>query len=214
MQRSESIAILAKALVLAKGEMKAPKKDKTAKITESRSYSYADLASVKESYQEAIGKHKMFVTHALAPVDGHVVLTTTLVHECGEWISSDYPIPSYPKPQEMGSALTYFKRYNVCALLDIVAEDDDDGAAAQAGTAKAVEKKLEPKAAPKPSALSREEIEAVHALAKKAGLTTLPEFSSFLKKLCNVDRAADLSKSELAAVLDTLGSMAAQKVPA
>ena len=145
--------------------------------------------------------------------DTVLTLTTTVVHaDTAEFMASDFPIPAGLKAQEIGSAVTYGRRYNVSCLLDIVAEDDDDGNAAQGGTPKAAEKaKPAEKPAPKPSALSREEIEAVHALAKKAGLTTLPEFSTFLKKLCNVDRAADLSKSEMSAVMDALGAMASQK---
>jgi hypothetical protein len=131
MQRSETITALAKALSAAQGEMFPPKKSKTAKAG-SYSYSYSDLACIKDTYRAAFAKRGLSVIHSLAPVNGHMLLTTTLLHESGEWIASDYPIPAYDKPQEQGSALTYFKRYNVCALLDIAPEDeDDDGAAAQ-----------------------------------------------------------------------------------
>lgn len=131
--RSQSITSLVKALAEAQAEIEPPKKSKTAKLG-TYSYQYADLAAVRDAYKGPLSKRGMVVSHSLTPVDGHVVLTTTLMHTSGEWISSDYPIPTYEKPQEQGSALTYFKRYNVCALLDIVAEDDDDGATAQAGT--------------------------------------------------------------------------------
>jgi hypothetical protein len=117
-------------LAEAQAEMEPPKKSKTAKLG-TYSYQYADLAAVRDTYRGPLSKRGLVVSHALEPVDGHVVLATTLLHISGEWIASDYPIPTYEKPQEQGSALTYFKRYNVCALLDIVAEDDDDGAAAQ-----------------------------------------------------------------------------------
>jgi ERF superfamily protein len=130
-RRSASVVALVKALAEAQAEMEAPKKSKTAKLG-TYSYQYADLAAVRDAYRGPLSKRGLVVSHSLTPVDGHVVLTTSLLHTSGEWIASDYPIPSYDKPQEQGSALTYFKRYNVCALLDIVAEDDDDGATAQA----------------------------------------------------------------------------------
>jgi hypothetical protein len=212
MRRSDSITALAKALVLAQGEMESPKKTKEAKLG-AYSYKYADLGAVKDSYKTALGAHGLSIVHSLAPVEGHLVLTTTLLHESGEWMASDYPIPTYPKPQEQGSALTYFKRYNVCALLDIAAEDDDDGAAAQEGTPK--QAKAAPKPEPvKPSALTQTEIESVHSLAKKAGYKSTAELAPILHNICGVSKASELSKNELPAVLEALGAMAAQKVPA
>lgn len=135
MRRSDSIVNLVKALALAQAKIQSPTKSKTASVG-TYSYKYADLAAVREAYQGPLSEQGLIVSHSLAPVDGHIVLSTTLLHTSGEWIASDYPIPVFSKPQEQGSALTYFKRYNVCALLDVVAEDDDDGAQAQAAKAK------------------------------------------------------------------------------
>lgn len=65
-----------------------------------------------------------------APVElgaGHIGLETRLIHaESGQWISSMAVIP-LPKndPQGMGSAITYARRYSLCAMLGIVTEDDD-----------------------------------------------------------------------------------------
>lgn len=58
---------------------------------------------------------------------GEPALTTTLLHESGEQISSQMPL-ILPKndPQGQGSALTYARRYALSAALGISAERDDD----------------------------------------------------------------------------------------
>ena len=58
-------------------------------------------------------------------------LVTKLVHiASGQWQSSLLVMP-LPKndPQGYGSALTYARRYGLCALVGIVTEDDDGSAA-------------------------------------------------------------------------------------
>lgn len=212
MQRSESIKALAKALVLASPNMVAPHKNKTNPHFKNK---YADLAAVKSSYQVALQEAGLSVVSALALKDSVLTLTTTVVHaESAEFIASDFPIPAGLKAQEIGSAVSYGRRYNVCSLLDIVAEDDDDGEAASAG--KAPEKKPEPAKVdpPKPSVLTNEEITAVHTLAKKAGYKNTAELAPFLSKLCKVTKASELSRNELTAVMDALNAMTPRAVPA
>ena len=208
MQRSESIKALAKALVLAKSKMEAPTKNKTNPHFKSK---YADLATVKDSYQAALAEQGLTIIHALSLKDTVLTLTTTLLHaESEEWIDSDFPIPAGLKAQEIGSAVSYGKRYNGCALLDIVAEDDDDGNAASKPAEKVGTPAPKPTSAvePKPSELTREERMAVTSLAKRKGLLTDKAFSQFLSNLCpEAKSTADLSKSELVAVTDALNAM-------
>jgi hypothetical protein len=59
-------------------------------------------------------------------------LVTVLMHKIGQWFRSDMPLPLGVPPQELGSFITYYRRYALSAMLGIAAEDDDDGAAAQA----------------------------------------------------------------------------------
>ena len=42
-------------------------------------------------------------------------------------LKSTYPIPSVNNPQDLGKWITYLKRYQLCAMLGIVGEDDVDG---------------------------------------------------------------------------------------
>ncbi len=50
----------------------------------------------------------------------------------GEW---PLPDPTKAKPQELGSAVTYAKRYTLSAVTGIAPDDDDDGNAASADKA-------------------------------------------------------------------------------
>ena len=135
--QSESIGKLATALAAAQAVMKAPTKGRTAKVEKDGkllySYKYADLADVIECFREPLSKNGLALAQTMTPVDGHLVMTTRLLHSSGEWLASEYPIAAYARPQEQGSAITYARRYAVSALLGIAAEDDDDGAGAQAG---------------------------------------------------------------------------------
>lgn len=53
-------------------------------------------------------------------------------------ICAAFPIPSKGTPQQIGSAITYARRYTLCALLQIVtADEDDDGNAAAPASCRA-----------------------------------------------------------------------------
>jgi hypothetical protein len=129
----EPIGNLAAALAAAQGELPAPKKTKTAKAGQ-YSYQYADLADVIDVSKAILAKHSLAVSQPTAMTANGLVLVTRLMHKSGESIESTYPLPSVGKPQEMGSALTYARRYCYCAILGIAADVDDDGAAAQHAT--------------------------------------------------------------------------------
>lgn len=110
-------------------------------------YKYADLADVFASVREAHVKHQLAISQ---DVDGdHVV--STLYHSSGQSISAHVPLTltGKPGPQAFGSALTYARRYGICALLGIVADEDDDGKIAQKHSEDAKVKEEIPKAKPK-----------------------------------------------------------------
>lgn len=63
-------------------------------------------------------------------------LTTILMHpESGEWIEASYAMhPVKSDPQSIGSAITYSRRYALCAILALNVDADDDGNAASTPT--------------------------------------------------------------------------------
>lgn len=138
--QSATVGELAKALSAAQALIKAPKKGKEANIGTYK-YNYADLADVIEAYRSELSKNGLALVQPMVQRDGHIVLVTKLLHSSGEWIASEFPLQTYAKPQEQGSAITYARRYAVSSLLGIAAEDDDDGKRAQ----DAEPRKAEPK---------------------------------------------------------------------
>ena len=129
MERSEQIDQLATALAKFQGELKQPKLNQSVSVQtrSGRSYSfkYADLNACKEAAQKPLAENGLAVTQL---VEADYSLTTMLLHSSGQWLSSNVKMPITDQgAQAVGSAITYAKRYAFCAILGIVADDDDDG---------------------------------------------------------------------------------------
>lgn len=134
---------LNKALSLLQGEMPKVTKTKTGKIEGenkagkyfSYEYSYADLGDVVADMGPLMAKHGL-AFHCAPTIDpanrGQMILAWSLLHESGEERSGEWPLgPVNQKPQSLGSAITYGRRYSFTAATNIVLEDDDDGQRAQ-----------------------------------------------------------------------------------
>jgi hypothetical protein len=53
-------------------------------------------------------------------------LITTLLHESGQWIEGEQPIMAKSDtPQDLGSGITYARRYGLAAIVGVVQVDDD-----------------------------------------------------------------------------------------
>jgi hypothetical protein len=134
---------LNKALSQLQGELPQVKKTKTAKIKyqdkagvwNSHEYSYADLGDVVADVGPLLAKHGLAFHCAptINPADRReMLLLWSLLHESGEEKSGEWPLgPVNQKPQSLGSAITYGRRYCFTAATNIVLEDDDDGQRAQ-----------------------------------------------------------------------------------
>lgn len=128
---------LAAALVAFQGEVPVIPKNRTAKIPTknggSYSYKYADLTDMWEAIRPILHKHGLAVTQPLASAEtlGCIGIRTIVWHESGQRDESLVEFPAAGKtPQEVGSAVTYYKRYALGAALGIATDEDDDGAAA------------------------------------------------------------------------------------
>lgn len=64
--------------------------------------------------------------------DGQMV--TRLLHVSGQWMDCGIPMPNVSgSPQDIGSVISYFKRYSLSAALALVTEEDDDAGGQEAG---------------------------------------------------------------------------------
>lgn len=94
------------------------------------SYRYADLATVSSAVLPLLAKNGLsFSAIPTLLEDGKFVLEYTLRHADGEFVTGRYPLPS-ANPQQTGSAITYARRYALCAITGVAADEDDDGKAA------------------------------------------------------------------------------------
>ena len=137
---SDSIAQLAAALAKAQIELVNPVKTLTGVIdrwgtgNEGQSYRYAPLSAGLDIVRQTLCKHELAViqTTEVDQESGMVMLTTTLAHGSGEWVSALWPIcrtADMTNPKLMGSALTYARRYALFTLVGIAGEDDLDAPA-------------------------------------------------------------------------------------
>jgi hypothetical protein len=126
--QSEQTNELAAALALAQSSMKAAAFNKTNPHFKNK---YADLAAVLDAIRLPLAANKLSVTQTTEIRAGGLALVTTLRHSSGQWVASEYPLPSGVRPQELGSALTYARRYSLSAIACIAADDDDDAEGAR-----------------------------------------------------------------------------------
>ena len=129
MNKSESIASLAKSLAEVQASLAPARKDSTNPFFNS---TYADLSSVWESCRGLLAKNGLSVIQGnRVGTNNTVIVETILAHESGQWIQSELCMPlAKNDPQGVGSAITYGRRYGLAAIVGVVADDDDDGNAA------------------------------------------------------------------------------------
>jgi hypothetical protein len=138
MTTSTEINHLVTALAAARKTFKPFTKDKTASVQSKKgegssySYKYGDLADLFDATTEALSDNGLTLSQAPSMKDsGDLVLVTLLAHTSGQFFRAEFPLHAHNTPQEIGSEITYLKRYMAGSMLGIQAETDDDGAAAQ-----------------------------------------------------------------------------------
>ena len=144
MQKSESIANLAKALSIVQGKLTHAKKDSANPFFKSK---YADLESVWDACRDLLANNGLAVAQfpgTYSDLDKTMSLTTVLTHESGEWISQEMSVPmSKVDAQGAGSCISYMRRYSLAAVVGVVQADDDGNAASNPQVKQAVVKAKE-----------------------------------------------------------------------
>lgn len=148
MLQSEQTNELNAALAKAQGSIENAKMDRENTYFKS---SYATLASVRDAIKKPLSDNGLSITQTMEVREGAFVLLTTLWHSSGQWVRSEYPLPTVAKPQEMGSAVTYARRYALAAMVCNSSDEDDDGNAAQDAGQKVDATKAAPKKPKEPA---------------------------------------------------------------
>jgi hypothetical protein len=155
--KSEKLDQIAAALCKFQKSVKGATKSSTAKIPTksggSYEYNYADLEAVWETARcdDLLSECGLSICQPMGYIpmgdDAADTLITLLLHSSGQWIQGETVLRLKSNDaQAQGSAITYIRRYAMCAILGI-AQVDDDGAAA---TQHARERSQEPDMPPCP----------------------------------------------------------------
>jgi hypothetical protein len=126
--QSDSINELATALAKAQAEIRNAEEDKSNPHFKSK---YATLASIWDACRGPLTKNGLSITQTPVVEDGKFNLITVLMHSSGQWVKSSFPINLTAKIQEVGSQITYIRRYTLSSICGVapgeILEDDDDG---------------------------------------------------------------------------------------
>jgi hypothetical protein len=200
------------------------------------SYMYANLSGISAQIMPLLGDLGLSFIAKPTFEDGRFVLAYSLLHESGQREDGQYPLPSTGTPQAIGSAITYGRRYALCAITGVAPEDDDDGATAEAESAgnRGTAQRRSPRPAPaareagtaqrapgpalpgeddnKPSDAQRR---MMFALFKKQGVTDKDDLLTYVSAAVGHDIASssELSKQQISVVIDKLQRWADQDQP-
>lgn len=128
MKTSEQTNDIFAAIAVAQGKMQPAVKDSINPHYGSR---YADLVSVVEVGRENLAAAGLAVIQEpLTDIaQGYVGVRTRITHKSGQWVELE---PLWAKArslgaQDIGSAVTYLRRYTHAPAVGITTDDDDDG---------------------------------------------------------------------------------------
>lgn len=127
MNRSDSIGALVAALAKAQKAIVNPALDSVNPHFKNR---YASLAAHLAAVRGPLADQGISLIQSIStPANGGVSVTTMLAHSSGEWISSEVsmPLPDRATAQQLGSCVTYLRRYAVATCCLIVGDEDTDG---------------------------------------------------------------------------------------
>ncbi len=125
--------LLDAALVKAQGAFSPIEKNREATIVSDKGrykYKYADLSDVLKAVQPALTKNNLAQSQRTGIVwregTANLVIYTELRHASGQKIVSEWPLALQQRPQQTGALFSYYRRYALCGLLGIAAEDLED----------------------------------------------------------------------------------------
>lgn len=123
MKTSNSVTKIAAALNKAQRNIGAATKGTANPFFRSK---YADLGSVMEACKEALNDQGISILQPVVSDETGDYVETMLLHESGEYVSSRMKlVVNKPNMQELGSAISYARRYGLQSMVFIPAEDDD-----------------------------------------------------------------------------------------
>lgn len=191
--QSESVNELFTGIVKFQSAMKNPSKNRTVKVKTKTGgqyeFKYATFDQILDTIREPMADAGLGFMQEVETGERGLILTTTILHESGQWKSStsNIPLGEDRTPQTIGSAISYFKRYTLTAALGIAADEDDDANSAQGNQMEVVGNPKPPVQREKPQAVSpRDRAKAwidgrVDAVVKAKSATEIQDINQAIK---------------------------------
>ena len=86
-------------------------------------HNYADLNGILDTVEPVLHDFGLIL---LQPIKDNKVISQLICVDSGDMIESSIDLPAITNPQQLGSAISYFRRYTLSSLLSISTTDDDD----------------------------------------------------------------------------------------
>lgn len=205
MNKSESIAELAKAMAVFQSEVIQPLKDKANPFFKSR---YVPLENVVEAITNTAPKHGLSFMQYPVTQENKVGVVTILMHSSGEFIETDpiFTTPAKQDAQGTGSVITYMRRYSLSAVFGITSDEDDDGNQATFGNNKP------PAQTKKPSNLITAEQmkiigDKVTAISQSTGVDMAKVYQSAAAHVKINKATKELTPQEASKIIDYLATL-------
>lgn len=172
------------------------------KDTKGHNYKYANIATLHEPLYQLLPKHGLaFYTYVSSEANG-LIFYARLLHTSGQYAESRIEIErvaTLNKMQDLGSALTYLRRYTLSAMTGAVTDEDvkNDNDAATLMPKK--EKLNAPKQKPNEDRITDAQLDLLAKLIKD-----LPEISNPLKEKYKVKLWNELLIKDYDTVLEDI----------
>lgn len=129
MRTSDKVGAIAAALYAVHRDLTNPKKDAKGQVRGRSDYRYTSLPALIDHAKKQLREAQVAVIQDTHGGEGNLVgISTMLMHLTGEYVETDTLwVPFDGTAQGEGSAITYGRRYQLAAVLNIAADDDDDG---------------------------------------------------------------------------------------
>ena len=126
MKTSEEITNISTAMIAIEKEIQGMIPDANNPFFKS---SYITLDGILEYIRPILAKNNIWLFQNAFGDGEYICVVTRLNHSSGEFIETDVlkMKPQKNDPQQLGSCITYAKRYQLASLLGISSEIDDDG---------------------------------------------------------------------------------------
>ncbi len=135
--KEPAIDLVSAALAKFQGEVTNPAKSRQVNVSGqggSYSFKYAELSGILDYCRPVLAKNGLAVSDLIDMNVNYLTVVARLMHSSGQFLQSQMTIPKPEKIQQVGSAITYLRRYSISALIGIADMDDDDGNTAHGNT--------------------------------------------------------------------------------